>query len=524
MAAAPAPARHAQGGNSDDAADRVKDFFITWLRLMERQHEVTVLSQELQNLLAPTRDAATQLQDARHQANLLSATDKTITGLMASINDYFHRDIVPALNRAKQADNESPQQAQDSLSRYLAHGDEGEAMPQDFVDDMSGWGAEREQSGEREKENADKNVGDDMDSGDEISSEIFHDMLLSNSVKLTAMLAPDYVQPAVAQGVATAARMRVPSPSPATASPRAKSKVKTNKRSGKVPPPVVTDLPPRPASGSVGSTPRTQPQTPTEETQRKDRVGKRIAANLTAEQVLGIRTYGKAKEFCIRWQGVEKPLWISRRKAPPQTRELIDLYAAEVRARDNQSAMNPKSKKKTSRNGAAGAQEAQFYTVDHIVNHRLFNKKREYLVRWENYDASDDTWEKADKLRVDVPEIVEAYEEQLYRNRAPNEAVSSAMSELHRDAQSKFTTKKRKIGKSGREDPLERRKRQPSVTRSQIDGEHPKEKRLRVATNEEEKRHDADGDNASENDFQFEMEEAELHEYADEEFADKLNN
>ncbi|KUF97918.1 Histone H2A [Phytophthora nicotianae] len=238
--------------------------------------------------------------------------------------------------------------------------------------------------------------------------------------------------------------MRVPSPSPATASPRAKSKVKTNKRSGKVPPPVVTDLPPRPASGSVGSTPRTQPQTPTEETQRKDRVGKRIAANLTAEQVLVYGRMEKRRSFVFA--GKE---WRSR----------------------------------------CGSHVAKLHP------------------RPEN-----------------VPEIVEAYEEQLYRNRAPNEAVSSAMSELHRDAQSKFTTKKRKIGKSGREDQLERRKRQPSVTRSQIDGEHPKEKRLRVATNEEEKRHDADGDNASENDFQFEMEEAELHEYADEEFADKLNN
>ncbi|EEY62679.1 chromodomain protein, putative [Phytophthora infestans T30-4] len=253
-------------------------------------------------------------------------------------------------------------------------------------------------------------------------------------------------------------------------------KTKTCKRSRKVPPPVVTDLPARSTSGSVTSTPRTKPRTPTDEAKRKDRIGKRMAANLIAEQVLGIRTYGSAKEFCIRWQGVENPLWIARRKAPPQAKELIDVYATELR-------------------------QAAFYTVDHIVNHRLFNKKREYLVRWEHYDESEDTWEKAEKLRADVPEIVHTYEEQLHRNRARTEAFNSAMSELTRDAEPKSSTKKRKHGESSHE-----------------------EKRLRIATDEENERKAVDDDSASENDYQFEMEEAELDEFSDEEFADKLNS
>ncbi|KAG3097488.1 hypothetical protein PI124_g8119 [Phytophthora idaei] len=523
MAAPPAPATHTPGSTSEATADREKEFIITWLRLMERQHEVTVFSQALQSILAQPGDEAATWQDARHQANLLSATDKTVTDLVASLNEFFSRDIVPALKRARQVGEAPPQQAQDSLSRYLAHGDEGEAMPQAFVDDMSGWGTEKEQSDGQEKESADRDNEDDKDSGDEICADFFHDMLLANGVKVTAMLAPDYsaamqrrvIQQPVAQGVAAA---RTSAPSPATASPRGKGKIKMNKRGGKVPPPVVTNLPPRP-SGSVGSTPRTP-----EEPQRKYRIGKRKAATLTAEQVLGIRQYGSAREFCIRWQGLETPLWIARRKAPPQAKELIDLYKAELRALGNQGATNPTGKKKTSRNGAAGGAGAEFYAVDHIVNHRLFNKKREYLVRWENYDESEDTWEKAEKLRVDVPDIVDAYEEQLHRNRARAEAVQSAMSELNRDGGSKPTTKKRSIGECSNENSSDKGVMQLSASRDQTDDDRLKEKRRRIATNEENEINDADEDNASENDHQFEMEEAELDEYSDEEFADRLNN
>ncbi|KAF1783706.1 Chromo domain [Phytophthora cactorum] len=299
------------------------------------------------------------------------------------------------------------------------------------------------------------------------------------------MLAPDYsaamqrrvIQQPVAQGVAAA---RTSAPSPTTASPRGKGKIKITNEAE--------------------------------------------SCHSTAEQVLGIRQYGSAREFCIRWQGLETPLWIARRKAPPQAKELIDLYKAELRARGNQGATNPTGKKKTSRNGAAGGADAEFYAVDHIVNHRLFNKKREYLVRWENYDESEDTWEKAEKLRVDVPDIVDAYEEQLHRNRARAEAVQSAMSELNRDGGSKPTTKKRSIGECSNENSSDKGVRQLSASRDQTDDDRSKEKRRRIATNEENEINDADEDNASENDHQFEMEEAELDEYSDEEFADRLNN
>ncbi|EGZ22826.1 hypothetical protein PHYSODRAFT_479034 [Phytophthora sojae] len=260
------------------------------------------------------------------------------------------------------------------------------------------------------------------------------------------------------------------------------SQGKTSKRCRVVPPPIVTDLPPR--SASVGSTPRAQSRSPDASAQ-KDRIGKRAAADLVAQQVLRARMYGSAREYMIRWEGVVQPLWISRRKAPRQAKELIDLFSAELRAQEAE---------------AARRAEAEFYTVDHIVNHRTHYNKRQYQVRWENYDASDDTWENGDKLRADVPDIVDAYEAQLERDQTRAEALESAMSELNRDtaARPKSTAKKRGVAEA-------------------------KEKRPRIATEKENKGKDGDGGNSDEDDYQFDLEEAELEEFSEDEYADRLH-
>ncbi|KAG7380878.1 hypothetical protein PHYPSEUDO_006713 [Phytophthora pseudosyringae] len=575
MAPAPASAARAPAAGSQDSADREKEFFTTWLRLMERQKDATDLTQALQSLLAQDGDTAVKLQDARHQANMLSANNKTTMELVALLNDFFFRDIVPALKRAKQVDAavSANQQAQDPLDRYLEHGDEGAAMPQAFVDDMSGWGAaegrKREQNnGERgkkkkkkRKERAEEEHDEDEDAG--ISMDMLQDLLIANSLKLTARQAPDYsarMQGRVVQQRAaamqnaganqTAAGARTNAPSFVTASPRVmrgKGTETANKRGRKLPPPIVTDLPPRPVS--AGSTTHTPSRNPMEAANKKDRIGKRTAASLIAEQVLRVRTYGSAREYLIRWQGVQAPLWISRRKAPPQAKQLIDLYAAELRTRGgaspNQGAVEqtrrigPKARKKFSRDGSslrqgqqtvteggAGTQQVEFYTVDHIVNHRLFYSKRQYLVRWENYDESEDTWENADKLRADVPDIVDAYEEHLQRGVVQAEAFKSAMSELIRDRTlgPKSAAKKRSIGRASAEEDKGKNNTQLPVGRDQVDGEHPNEKRRRIVTNTEGKSNGADGGNTSEDDYQFDLEEAELEEFSDEEFADKLNN
>ena len=49
------------------------------------------------------------------------------------------------------------------------------------------------------------------------------------------------------------------------------------------------------------------------------------------------------------------------------------------------------------------------YHVERIVRHRYHGQRRQYLVRWEGYDASEDTWLRADELEH-ARERLEAYQ------------------------------------------------------------------------------------------------------------------
>ncbi|CAI5735737.1 unnamed protein product [Peronospora destructor] len=109
-----------------------KEFFTTWLRLMERQKDETDLIQTLQSVLTQDGDAIIKLQDAKHHANMMSANDKTMTELMAQLNEFFFRRYYP-------------------LDRYLEHGDDGTAMSQAFVDYMSGWAVPGEAGGQEKR-------------------------------------------------------------------------------------------------------------------------------------------------------------------------------------------------------------------------------------------------------------------------------------------------------------------------------------------------------------------------------------
>lgn len=54
--------------------------------------------------------------------------------------------------------------------------------------------------------------------------------------------------------------------------------------------------------------------------------------------------------------------------------------------------------------------------VEKILAKRKQSGVPHYLVKWEGYDNIEDrTWEPCDRLQVDVPQIVEAYENKTQR-------------------------------------------------------------------------------------------------------------
>jgi len=55
--------------------------------------------------------------------------------------------------------------------------------------------------------------------------------------------------------------------------------------------------------------------------------------------------------------------------------------------------------------------EEEEYTVEKILDKRTRGGKTEYLIKWEGYPDSENTWEPDENL--DCPEIISAFEEKL---------------------------------------------------------------------------------------------------------------
>ncbi|KAL7993201.1 putative chromo/chromo shadow domain, Chromo-like domain superfamily protein [Plasmopara halstedii] len=492
--------------------------FTTWLRLMERLRDVTEISRTLQRLLTQQVNAVTKLQDIQHKANLLSATDKTLAGLVTQINESFFWDIVPALKRARQVKNAQLQRAQDSLDRYLELGDEEMMFPQNFAENMLAFQAHGSNESQGSKKmRKDKFFDTENDTDDDIQGDKLHDMLVANRLKLTTQRAHevsnlcfDQQQSHLAQGNAMAHASDTVVP-PAL---NDKVKCRTNNQSGRLLQSIETDLTARSDSRSADKTPTNQSESLRVDVQEYDRIHKRTAVSLVAKEVLRVRTYRRVREFLIRWEGVESPLWIVGRKAPPQAKKLIELYALKSRTRGDEvpskRKASPRRKRKTIDNDlmmdqskesetadeTAEHQPAALYNVDHIVNHRVFNNSKQYLVRWENYDESEDTWEDAYELRVDVPDIVDAYEEQICRLQSRSEEVQVDTVDANCNIGSKLAGKKRSSEKDGFNASKKGKKQLQNGT-AKFDDSQVHKKQCGLVINKEDRGHDSDMDYSS---------------------------
>ncbi len=112
--------------------------------------------------------------------------------------------------------------------------------------------------------------------------------------------------------------------------------------------------------------------------------------------------------------------------------------------------MQQKSKTKTG--GKSGSQangdvlEGE-YVVEKILDRKLQNGKRMYLVKWENYPMSQNTWEPVNHL-TNVLDLVEAYEK-AHQDPPPSTSSTSlaeprTAEEVKKMGESKLGGKKRK--------------------------------------------------------------------------------
>lgn len=161
-------------------------------------------------------------------------------------------------------------------------------------------------------------------------------------------------------------------------------------------------------------------------------------ANLIAKKVLMHRDGNKLCSYLMKYVGHEEPIWVLRKQCAPQAQQKIDEYNKRRLAttrRVNRQRAEDAAEQFQAGSGAAttdsDADEGDIYIVDKIVGHRMRYGKKQYLVKWDGYDSSDNTWEAASKLQDDVADVVEAYERKVALAEKQGEQASTELPSDH---------------------------------------------------------------------------------------------
>ncbi|KAL2074872.1 hypothetical protein VTL71DRAFT_8651 [Oculimacula yallundae] len=134
---------------------------------------------------------------------------------------------------------------------------------------------------------------------------------------------------------------------------------------------------------------KSKPQAPLPTPESEESSG--VPARIRAE-----RKAGNQVQLLVQW------------KSYPDEKDWTWELESELKESVPQMVKAWKSKKSKGETEAEGVIE---HTVEKIISKKMYKGVAHYLVKWEGYEKVEDrTWEPCERLAIDVPEIVEAYE------------------------------------------------------------------------------------------------------------------
>ncbi|KAF6031098.1 hypothetical protein EB796_005395 [Bugula neritina] len=93
---------------------------------------------------------------------------------------------------------------------------------------------------------------------------------------------------------------------------------------------------------------------------------------------------------------------------------------------------------KTESPAAAEEEEEEEYVVEKVVNKRIKHGKTEYLLKWKNYDDTENTWEPEENL--DCSELIAEFEEKRKKQEEEKRKSKSSKSKVEEPKKKKQKT------------------------------------------------------------------------------------
>lgn len=144
------------------------------------------------------------------------------------------------------------------------------------------------------------------------------------------------------------------------------------------------------------------------------------------EQILAQRGFATTLQYLIQWQGYPNPSQHTWEHASNMEQVAPTLVQAWQDARQSHTKQTSQGKT-TARDTSPVPSYNETYIVEAVMAKRSVKNTTQYLIKWLGYDDErDQTWEPSTTMRVDIPTMIEAFEQRARQRKTKGKSRHAA--------------------------------------------------------------------------------------------------